>query len=277
MRLLLLTALLWPAAGETAEIDIADPKLDDRGPGHYVYPNHPIFFRRGVFDLRRLIIEDAGKDWSIEVRIERPSPDPVELRGTPVRYVRFPNELYFQNFDLYVLTPDAMEGELRTDAVPGRNVTFAEGWNRAVVITPYPFQVRGLIQDWPGHAQASLPGTVRTIGPRFSVKIPKEFFGPSKPREWRFAVIVSGAIPLTQDYRRADRKHVNALTMPVRPNPGIMNFTGADLSPFNPSVIDILAPTPEAQFEELAADDEFERTKPVSLRLRTAADFIPES
>jgi hypothetical protein len=256
-------------------IDLSDPALDDFGPGNYVYPNHPVFFRRGIFDLRRFRVKDAGKNWRIEMWMTRPTERPVEKRATRARWLRFEQDIYFQNLDLYIRTPDAAEDELHDEAVPGRNVRFAAGheWNRAVVFTPFPFQVRTLIVDWKAREQAILPDTIRAIGPRFFALIPKTDLGPSEPSTWRFALLVSGSIPLTQDYRRADRLNVNALTMPVRPNPGVMNFAGADLSPYNPSIIDLLAPTEAQQREMLAPDDPVRRTESVRLRLLTVADF----
>ncbi|NJK89080.1 MAG: hypothetical protein HC923_06535 [Myxococcales bacterium] len=262
------------------EIEFTDPDRDDYGPGNYVYPNHPYFFPRGVFDLKAFRVRDAGRDWLFEVEVDLPTPQPIELRRTAAAVVRFDQQVFFQNFDIYLRTPEAERVDVRQheDSVPGRNFGFlpGEGWNRAIIITPYPYQVRTLLVDWPGVEDTIVPDNVNRIGPRFLVKIPKEKISREPPSTWRFAVAVSGAVPLVVHYRRADAEFVNAHTMPARPNPGDMNFGGADLSPYNPSVIDLLAPTREAQREALGADNSVRRQSLVRIGLWHGASFAED-
>lgn len=269
------------ASGSTV-VELADPFLDDRGPGDYLYPIHPYFFRRGVFDLKRFRVRDGGRDWIFEVAVDFETPRPVEARATLARPIRFEQDIFFQNFDIYIRTPDAeLKAEagapqLHAQAVPGRNVRFAEGheWNHVVVLSPYPFHVRTLLRDWSGVDGAIVPANVRRIGPRFIARVPKSELGFGSPADWRFAVVVSGAIPLVQGFVRADTPDTNALTMPVRPNPGPEFFGGGDLTRYNPAVIDLLAPTREAQYEQLRADTPGHRTRLVELPLLSPRDFV---
>jgi carbohydrate-binding DOMON domain-containing protein len=258
-----------PAVAGPPVVELTDPRRDDFGPGDYQYPIHPYFFRRGVFDLERFRIRDGGRDWIFELSVERATPEPVEERATLARPITFDQDVFFQNFDIYIGTP---EGPGRFDeAVPGRNFRFAPGhaWDHAVVITPYPFHVRSLIRDWAPNEATSIPSNVRRIGPRFVARVPKAELGATDPKQWRLAVVVTGAIPLVQGYVRADDANPNALTMPVRPQPGRGYFGGGDLSPFNPAVIDLLAPTTELQRAWLAADDPRRRQRIVELELWT--------
>ena len=255
-------------AGPPTVVEARDPDADDYGPGTYLYPLEPYFLRRGVFDLKRFRVRDGGDDWIFEVEVDRPIDRPIELRATRARYIRFEGEVFFQNFDIYIRTPDA-KGPRFNRSIPGRNFLFAEGheWDHAVVITPYPTHAASILEEWPASKATIVPNVVRRIGPRFLVWIPKSRFGTSSPTSWRFAVTVSGALPLIQDFRRADREFTSALTMPVRPQPGREHFGGADLSPFNPVVIDLIAPTRERQKALLGAKNEVRRTEPVKLEL----------
>ena len=286
MRTLLVIAALAtgaaPAAAAAAPaLSLSDPQLDDRGPGDYLYPIHPYFFRRGVFDLTRFEVRDGGKDWIFELTVELETPRPVETRATLARPIRFEQDVFFQNFDIYIRTPgaetttDDAKTQIHRDAIPGRNVRFApgHGWNHAVVVSPFPFQVRTLIRDWAGVEATIVPANVQRIGRRFITRVPKSELGPSSPAEWRLAVVVTGAVPLVQGYVRDDDLNPNALTMPVRPNPGPEFFGGADLTRFNPAIIDLLAPTPEAQYEMLSADTPQRRTQAVELRLWSPSDW----
>ncbi len=264
----LLSSGLTACAGKTV-VDLPDPRLDDYGPGNYLYPPHPNYFRQGVFDLRRVRIQDEGRDWLFQVWIQLPTPEPVELRSSPIKNVRWEQEIYFQNFDFYLRFDDAPAEARQEHAVPGRNFDFAPGheWDQVVVFTPYPYAVQSLLVDWPALPQMVVPGNVKRVGPRFQAQIPKSQLASTDPSQWSFVVVLTGAIPQPIGTRRADNKYIDALTMPVRPNPGTMNFAGADLSPYNPNVIDLLAPTAEDQEKALAPDDSYKRTKPVELTM----------
>lgn len=264
------------AAGNDVVVSASDPDRDDVGPGDYLYPNHPYFFQRGVFDLKAFRIKDGGKDWIFEVEVDLPTPQPVEKRATLARPIQFEQDVFFQNFDIYIQTsspsaePEGDERRYHREAVPGRNFRFADGhgWDRAVVITPYPFQLRTLIKDWEPSADTIVPSNVQRIGPRFFTRVRKSEVGPGDPADWRYAVVVTGAVPLVQGYVRSDDVNPNALTMPVRPNPGPDFFGGGDLSRFNPAVIDLLAPTRSRQYEMLKADHPSRRKGPVELELQ---------
>ncbi len=263
-----LTSVSAALAAPNTVVEAVDPDVDDYGPGTYLYPLEPYFLRRGVFDLKRFRVRDGGDDWIFEVEVDRPIDRPIELRATRARYIRFEGEVFFQNFDIYIRTPK--DKETRFDrSIPGRNFKFAPGheWNRAVVITPYPSHVASLLTEWDAGGSTLVPNVVRRIGPRFFVRVPKEQIGDRNPKSWRYAVTVSGALPLIQDYRRADRDYTTALTMPVRPQPGREHFGGADLSPYNPAIIDLLAPTREDQKKMLAGGDGHRRTSLVEIKL----------
>ncbi len=263
------------AAAPTIVVEAEDPDVDDYGPGGYQYPLEPYFLRRGVFDLKRFRVRDDGRDWIFEVEVDRPIDRPIELRATQARYIRFEGEVFFQNFDIYIRTPETAKTADRKrpvyfrEAIPGRNFRFSSEneWNHAIVITPYPSHVASLLTDWPGHKATIVPNVVRRIGPRFFVRVPKDHFSNRDPTTWRYAVAVSGAWPLVRDYRRADDEYTNALTMPVRRHPGREHFGGADPGPYNPNVIDLLAPTRARQKELLAPDNTYRRTRFVELPL----------
>lgn len=251
-------------------VEAEDPDVDDYGPGGYIYPLEPYFLRRGVFDLKRFRVRDGGDNWVFEVEVDRPIDEPIEVRATRARYVRFEGEVFFQNFDIYIRTPDGgPSAQVFDRSVPGRNFRFARGheWNHAVVITPYPSHVATLLTDWPAAKATHLPRFVQRIGPRFFVRVPKSKFGPSDPRTWRFAVTVSGALPLVQDYLRADDDYPNALTMPIRPQPGPEQFGGGDATRYSPAIIDLLAPTREQQKAALAGPPTGQRSSFVELKL----------
>ncbi len=44
---------------------MTDPAGDDNGPGTYTYPTNKVFAQKGLFDLIRYTVYDAGKDWQL--------------------------------------------------------------------------------------------------------------------------------------------------------------------------------------------------------------------
>ncbi len=44
---------------------MADPSGDDNGPGTYTYPTNKVFAQKGLFDLTKYTVYDAGKNWQL--------------------------------------------------------------------------------------------------------------------------------------------------------------------------------------------------------------------
>ena len=48
-----------------AIFSMPDPVGDDHGPGTYTYPTNKVFAQKGIFDLIKYTVYDAGKDWQL--------------------------------------------------------------------------------------------------------------------------------------------------------------------------------------------------------------------
>ena len=44
---------------------MSDPQGDDNGPGTYTYPTNKVFSEKGLFDLTKYTVYDAGKNWQL--------------------------------------------------------------------------------------------------------------------------------------------------------------------------------------------------------------------
>lgn len=244
------------ASAEPYRVVLEDPRNDDDGPGSYIYPSDTEF-RPGSFDLRQLEVVREGDTVVFRVTMDAQFQRPPVAKRTNASEIPLENDIYVQNIDIYIDTNPA-EGAGRTDTVPGRHVTIdSDGaWDVAVIMTPLPFQVKSIIEDWPGAKQTRVPNNLRALGPRIEARIPVlDLGGPPEPH-WGYQVMVSGAL-WEQNFnaiqRIAGSHFTNALTMPVVTVAERRAFGGGELTWYHPWVVDILTPPGKSQERILGA------------------------
>lgn len=246
--LLLLTASALPGA---ALVDAEDPARDDRGRGSYSYPTRPAYASR-VFDLRRFRVSRDGEHLLFEVTFARPIVRPAEqARRSRILEIQLNNAVFVKHVDIYIETGEAGGAQ---QGLPGRNLAFERPWQRAVVLTPRPFLLESLLSQWRHGARVVVPSNLRAVGRTVRARIPLAELSDVDPSRWRFAVSVSGALweNRFEIYPNAPHDFTpNALTMPARPVADARWFGGGDLDGGQPNVIDLLAPTAEAQYSLL--------------------------
>ncbi len=122
-----LVALFAALPAFAGTISLKDPKGDDDGPGTYKYPTGAVY-KKGSFDLTEVKIKDKGSEYEISLEIAAPFEDPWKSASWPTPG----NGFSLQMFQIYV--DNAPGGE--TNALPGMNATFADGWEKVIIVSP---------------------------------------------------------------------------------------------------------------------------------------------
>jgi carbohydrate-binding DOMON domain-containing protein len=244
-----------------------DPRKDDRGPGEYIYPSGS-FYTPGIFDLRRFEMRREGKDLVFELTFDSPLIPPTDLRNRSATPIELNNGVYVENIDIYL---NHKPGGA-TQTIPGRNVRFEErdGWDSCVVITPQPYLVRSLLEDFRPGGRVIVPVGVRSRGRVVTARIPVEDIG-EPDISWGVQVLITGALwenNFEVVDRLMDEDVPNAFTMPVTTVPETEAFGGGELTRFHPYVIDLLAPEGRSQGSILRSWD-------AKARRRAAVPMIP--
>ena len=243
-----------PKLQRLARID--DPRYDDKGPGTYIYPTSR-WFERGQFDLRALEVLKGEGIVTFRITLDHQIQRPDAILTSGNVKLNLENNIYFQNIDIYV---DHTPGVGETQGIPGRNIRFdrREAWDFALVITPQPYAVRSVIDDWPPHTKVLVSDVVQSHGRQIWVHVPEMAIGRPLGPDTGYQVAISGALFQNnfEVFRLAtDRFIKNAFTMPVFSVTEQMAFGGGVLSRWQPRTIDILVPDQANQFSILKKFD----------------------
>jgi hypothetical protein len=228
----LLAASLSACSGSKTREDsllfrMVDPVGDDHGDGELIYP-HRTDLGRGDLDVVAVAAFAEGEATRFEVTFAHPIAKPskaqaVDLEGATVaERARF--GFYTFNVDVYVDT-DRVPGSGRTATLPGRalNLTPESGWEKAVVLTPRPYEAReALRKQWRqdaldvyekqkgpigGKVEAELnaateqelearvffPTLIQVKGRTVTFLVPDRFLGGHARADWGYAVAVTGS------------------------------------------------------------------------------------
>ncbi|NBD10270.1 glucodextranase DOMON-like domain-containing protein [Corallococcus silvisoli] len=229
--LLLASSLAACSGGKTREdallFRLTDPVGDDHGDGELVYPRRTDL-GRGDLDMVAVAAFADGEATRFEVTFAHPIARPsraqaLDLEGATVAE-RARHGFYTFNVDLYVDT-DRAAGSGRTDTLPGRGLTLApdSGWEKAVVLTPRPYEARealrkhwrqAALEDYEkktgpigGKVEAELnaateqalearvffPTIIQVSGRTVMFQVPDRFLGGHARADWGYAVAVTGA------------------------------------------------------------------------------------
>ncbi|MEM0325858.1 MAG: glucodextranase DOMON-like domain-containing protein [Desulfurococcaceae archaeon] len=233
-------------------IDVKDPVGDDDGPGGFEYPLNPVF-ARGVFDLTRFVVIDAG-DRLIFITYF------VTLGGNPWSG---PNGWSMQQIHIYIKTTLQTEGKYEAIAL---NIIVEHGWHMALLVAPgwgtdplprgertalyyydrdEPLVQNGLLRAYADHAENAIIVEVsKTV-----------MYDVDNVDKWIFVVAVTSH----------DGYGVNRIR-PFSPSKGEWNiyvpteYAMAILQDVLPYVMDLLAPTKEDQYSMLRSFDPATRT-----------------
>lgn len=114
---------------DQARIVLLDPVGDDKGPGYYTYPTHPVYVVGG-FDIVKVEI-DAMDDRNITFKITV-NADLKQDWGMAA-------DFDIQHFQIYI-DQDRLPGSGYLKSIPGLNIYFPpdQGWEKAIIISPQP-------------------------------------------------------------------------------------------------------------------------------------------
>ena len=290
---LLLAVLAAPPVFGKALFTLNDPRGDDHGDGNYIYPLNEEL-DPGDLDLLTFSANPArGGTW-FEVTFAKPirSPDAevVDDLGTSLKSIaRF--GFYTFNVDIYIDT-DRQPGSGALATLPGRyaNVDRSTAWERAVILTPRPNEVRGELKrllmrklnqelkdekstldtDTASELRGQIPedvdsriffpNQIRVRGNKVTFFVPDSFLGGPAKDTWSYVVAVSGAnvlqaFDLSRVLGRTSDKEESLMILPISPGKWTDRFGGGrEAAPNQPPLVDILVPKDQRSQESLLQD-----------------------
>ena len=289
MFALLSTGLSGPAAGQEI-FRLDDPRGDDFGAGDLVYPNRNDF-EPGSLDLEFLSARVESDGTWFTARMARPIRSPkgrvTQIGGEPLDNLAR-NGFYTFNIDIYIDT-DRVAHSGSTETLPGRsvNVHHASAWEKAVILTPRPQVARAWYEMHLTEVEETalraakgrvdrddladierrvtehiaerffFPDRVRVRGREIEFFVPNEFLGEPARADWGYTVLVTGA-----DAEQAGKVlnispgSFSLMVMQVGRGRATDRWGIINQGDINqPPVIDVLAPTVEAQRQALADYD----------------------
>lgn len=216
-----------------------DPVGDDHGPGSYVYPTSAVF-SPSVFDMKRFQVFKEGDEVVFK----------VWLVGEIRNVWNSPVGLSVQTIDIYI-DRDRRAGSGKTEALGGRRVRFAPeaGWEYAIWVEGWHqniFAADGSEPEGASRLRVSVDPAERSV----TVRVPTSAIGVPEGT-WGFQVFILGQ----EGYPEADSLRVRE----VKANRAEWRFGGGDDGPFDPNVIDLLAPEGTTQQAILSQYDVAEK------------------
>ncbi len=236
-----LTAVSTLALSVTAaagSIEFNDPKGDDIGAGHVVYPTDGIY-KPGSFDLKKLKIKSDSKKATFTTEFNTTLEDGWGMGSG------FSIQMIF----VYI---DTKAGG-HTAGVPGTNVTFAPGheWDKVVILSPQK-QSRVISEAQVKAADILndivVPSRTKGKGNKITGKVNLVDLGEGDPAKWGYQVVVQSneGFPAKTDL----------LTRKVNEYEGQHRFGGQADTDCDPHVLDVLAGSGKGDKSEIAAQIE---------------------
>lgn len=224
-----LVSLACFTTASAADLELKDPKGDDKGPGNYEYPTDSVY-TPGSFDMTAVSIKEKGKNVEFKVTINATIEDPWNSKSWNG------NGFSVQFIQIY-LDLDHKEGSGETTTLPGINLKFPaeSAWDKVVLISPQP-RVRVLTEiDAKAAAfkdKIVIPKTTRPQGNTFIALVPVSDLGGSLPAGFGVQVVMQSneGYPAPTDL----------LTRKVNEYKGQHRFGGGNDYDCDPHAMDIL-------------------------------------
>ncbi|MEK7317141.1 MAG: glucodextranase DOMON-like domain-containing protein [Candidatus Eisenbacteria bacterium] len=291
-------------AAPAALFTLGDPRGDDHGDGSLLYPLRDDL-APGDLDLVSLSAR-AEKDGTLfEATFARPvrvpGLEPVDAGGAALdRVARF--GFYTFNLDIYI-DGDRVPGSGRRAMLPGRKaeVDSMSGWERAICLTPRPYQAIESLRDMRLEAAKDsleksaprvdaedvarlkkaveaeiestvfFPTRVRVLGSRVRFFVPNRFLGGSARDTWCYVAAVSGAdvgqrFDLGTSLSGSADFAKGLMIVPVAPGRSRQRFGGGrENDDLMPPLVDVLI-APGTSQEDALRDYDRKAGRPVRLR-----------
>jgi hypothetical protein len=294
-------AMTAPAlAAEDLVFRLEDPRDDDHGDGTIRYPLSYYDLRPGALDLVAVEVRNEGDEVVFEVgfarNVVKTDRRTIDIGGGNLDdLARF--DFFQQNVDIYIDT-DRQSGSGGLNALPGRKANLAPetAWERAVVLTPRPFDARTAIErlllrelrqeldrgELPPEDTARLkesiptdvarhiffPNKIRVRGSKIIFSVPQEFLGGPAQASWSYVIFSSGAqidqrFDFSADVNFARQQSL--FILPVAPGGAQERFGGARDDDYQqPPILDLIVAPGTSQKQVLSNYDPY-RKRPVVL------------
>jgi hypothetical protein len=282
-----------PAVAKKPIFTLTDPRGDDHGDGHSIYPDNSTI-GPGDLDILSFAAYDEGNGTRFEVTFAKPVRQPkreaIDDLGTQLTSVaRF--GFYNLNLDVYIDT-DRKPGSGGLTMLPGRlaDVDPATAWDKAIVLTPRPHEAQAELQRLLLRAlnedsrrsdtelkdeeiealkkqipldietRIFFPTQIRVLGQKISFFVPALFLGGPAKADWAYIVASSGA-DLVQRYDASSsllgkgEGTRSLMIIPISPGRWQDRFGGGrEKAPNQPPLIDLIVPKGGRTQEEILSD-----------------------
>lgn len=228
---------------------LTDPVGDDKGPGTYIYPNDPTFYK-GAYDMAGFEVTADSKNLIFKITM---ATDIVNGWGGP-------NGISAQLFQIYI-DKDHQKNSGFTDCIPGANVVFdpASAWDFGIIIeggwgNEVENQVTAKV-DKAMQKALYVAHTGSVAGKVLTFTVPLSVVGTPK-ETWGYQVLCLG------QEGNSDAAVVDGIKVrKVYKEATQWQFGGGDESGYAPDVIDMFVAPGQDQYTMLksysAADDTF--------------------
>jgi C-terminal binding-module, SLH-like, of glucodextranase len=305
----LLASAAAPSTAYAAKGDLlwtlSDPRGDDNGDGTLRYPLRYYGLAQGDLDLLSLTARRVDGGTELEATFANPirptERRTIDIGGTNLDQVaRF--GFYTTNVDIYIDT-DRVAGSGALETLPGRVAAVAPAfaWEKAIALTPRPFEARTRLKDillkslkaelrdeqgrvdpeqaerikaaLPADVESHIyfPNRIRTAGRSIRFTVPDSFLGGPALATWGYVVVVTGAdidlrfdaAPIAGGLTRKVKD--NLMVLPISPGGREDHFGGAqEADALQPPIIDLIAPPGFTQ-QRILRDYDLRTDRPVEL------------
>lgn len=211
------------------DVEIKDPKGDDKGPGKYIYPTDAVY-KKGSFDITRFEVKDKGDTIEFRVTVNSKIEDPWNSKSWGGN--GFSMQMAFIHIDM-----DHKPRSGHAQGVAGTNVRFVEDgqWEKCIIISPQgPTRLNSEI-DLKARALRKdiiVPHKTKARGKSLIALVKKSDLGGSPSKGWGYQVLMQS--------NEGFPGKTDLLTRKVNEYEGQHRFGGGTDYDCDPHVIDIL-------------------------------------
>jgi hypothetical protein len=271
---------------------LTDPRGDDNGDGSLRYPLNYYGLAAGDLDLVSLVARRVSGGTEFEATFASPVRSTegrtIDIGGGQMKTVaRF--GFYGINLDIYV-DIDRQPGSGGVRTLPGRKAVLepANGWERAIVLTPRPHEAASALRrsmlkslrrelEQAGQGEVAdlerlesmipadlerhvfFPSRIRVSGRSIRFLVPDEFLGGPASPDWGYVVFTSGA-DVDQRFTLPDAvggsPEDGLFILPAAPGGAVDRFGGRrDDDRGQPPIVDLIVPAGRDQGRILSSYD----------------------
>ncbi len=238
--LLASVVLLGGLATAAADVELKDPKGDDKGPGGYTYPTDAVY-KKGSFDMTSFEVKEDGDMVEFRITVNAKVEDPWNSKSWGGN--GFSVQMAFIHIDT-----DHKPKSGHAEGLAGTNVVFAEEsyWDKVVVVSPQgPTRLNSEIDLKAASVKKDVVVPQKTFarGKTLIARVKKSDLGGAPAKGWGYQVLIQSneGFPAKTDL----------LTRKVNEYEGQHRFGGGTDYDCDPHVIDMLVAPAKGEDAEI--------------------------